>query len=163
MPVPNGHEFELKLELDPRDAGDLRRHPLLAGAEASTRAQCSTYFDTRKNALRKAGYSLRVRSSGGKYVQTVKRTSAGAGLFNRPEWEVPVEHDRPDAAAIAETPVGEIIGADRVGKLVPVVESASNARSGASTMRKARSSSSSTRARFTPAGRNGRCTRSRSS
>src|SRR5579875_2604419 len=114
MPVPNGHEVELKLELDPKDAGDLRNHPLLADAEASTHAQHSTYFDTRKKALRKAGYSLRVRSSGGRYVQTVKRTSNGAGLFNRPEWETSVAHCRPDAEAIAETPVGEIIGADRI-------------------------------------------------
>lgn len=121
--MANGHEVELKLELDPKDAGDLRSHPLLAGAEASTRAQHSTYFDTKKNALRKAGYSLRVRRVDGCNVQTVKQSGGGAGLFDRPEWEVRIDGERPDAEALAETPVGGIIGADRIGKLVPVVES----------------------------------------
>ncbi|MBV9152490.1 MAG: CHAD domain-containing protein, partial [Alphaproteobacteria bacterium] len=110
-------------ELDPAHAGDLRRHPLLADAEASTKEQCSTYFDTKKNVLRKAGYSLRVRRSGGKYVQTVKRTSNGAGLFDRPEWETSVDNAEPNAEAVAATPLGEIIGADRISKLLPVVES----------------------------------------
>ncbi|MEA3001265.1 MAG: triphosphatase, partial [Sphingomonadales bacterium] len=119
-----GHnEVELKLELDPADAGALRGHPLLAGRAASTKEQVSTYFDTRKKAVRKAGYSLRIRRSGGGYVQTVKRATSAAGLFDRPEWEAPVAGGRPEAAALAATPLGGLLGADRIGKLVPVVES----------------------------------------
>ncbi|HEY1604992.1 MAG TPA: CHAD domain-containing protein [Allosphingosinicella sp.] len=122
--MADGHEVELKLELDPKDAGDLRCHPLLAGAAASTRAQSSVYFDTKKRALRKAGYSLRVRRLDDCFIQTVKQAgSGGAGLFNRPEWERSIPSECPDPQALAATPAAAIVGPDRIGKLVPVVES----------------------------------------
>ncbi|HEX5183413.1 MAG TPA: CHAD domain-containing protein [Allosphingosinicella sp.] len=121
--MADGHEVELKLELDPKDAGDLRCHPLLAGAAASTRAQSSTYFDTKKKALRKAGYSLRVRRLDGCFIQTVKQAGGGAGLFSRPEWERSIPSECLDAEAFAATPAAEIVAPDRIGKLVAVVES----------------------------------------
>ena len=121
--MTNGHEVELKLELDPADAGALRSHRLLAGATPSTRAQSSTYFDTSKQALRKAGYTLRVRTAGGSHVQTVKQTGGGAGLFDRPEWEAPVPGPRPDAHALAATPLAALLPPRRLAKLVPLVTS----------------------------------------
>lgn len=118
-----GHkEIELKLEFDPADADSLRRHPLLAGASLVARAQHSTYYDTRKQALRKAGYTLRIRRTGDAHVQTVKRMSGAAGLFDRSEWEAPVDDGRPDAEALAQTPVLDLLGRDKLARLRPVLE-----------------------------------------
>ena len=44
-------------------------------------------------ALHAAGLGLRVRESEGRFVQTLK--AEGDGLFDRPEWEQPVEGAEP--------------------------------------------------------------------
>ena len=68
-------EIELKLEIDSSDAAALRAHPLLSGHETKAARQVSTYFDTGEGALRKAGFSLRVRKSGDR---TSRRSSCRA-------------------------------------------------------------------------------------
>lgn len=89
------HETELKLELTPDDAAVLEASELLGPPEDVTRLR-SIYFDTPDCALREAGLSLRIRSSGRKRIQTIKADQArGAGLFARPEWELPVRNRRP--------------------------------------------------------------------
>ncbi|CAX22455.1 protein of unknown function [Methylorubrum extorquens DM4] len=51
---------------------------------------------------------LRVRAQDGRHVQTAN--SAGDGLFERSEWEGPVNRPEPDKAAIAETPLADALG-----------------------------------------------------
>ncbi|MBV9930252.1 MAG: CHAD domain-containing protein [Alphaproteobacteria bacterium] len=116
-------EVELKLVLEPGAAARLRAHPLLAGVEAQTVEQKSVYFDTRGQALRKAGFSLRIRTAGGRRVQTVKATGASAGLFDRPEWEQAVDGDTPALDAIGRTLLAPLLTAGRARRLVPLVVS----------------------------------------
>jgi inorganic triphosphatase YgiF len=85
-------EIELKLELEEGSAEALKRHPMLGGDPLKSADQLSTYFDTPDHLLRTAGFSLRVRQSSGRFVQTVKQSdSASAGLFDRPEWEEEID------------------------------------------------------------------------
>src|SRR5687768_5994217 len=98
-------EVELKLELDPKNARRLQRLALLAAATGRRRRQLTVYYDTAKGILRKHGYSLRVRSANGRFVQTVKPTTETAGLFARDEWEYQVELIEPDLDKLAGLPL----------------------------------------------------------
>lgn len=113
------HEIELKLEVAPGTAERLMRQPWIAAAQRSTNSQLSTYFDTADNALRKRGFTLRVRSVGGRFIQTVKSLDAGAGLFDRGEWEYEIEGADLDPVKLCSTPLA---GLD-VAQLRPVVRS----------------------------------------
>ncbi|WP_439926080.1 CYTH domain-containing protein [Nitrobacter sp. JJSN] len=56
----------------------------------------SVYFDTTEQHLHKAAFSLRIRHTGKRRVQTLKAVGkATAGLFVRPEWERDIESDIP--------------------------------------------------------------------
>ncbi len=101
-------EIELKLELTGGEES-LARHPLLAGIDPAEAAQSSTYFDTKAGLVRRAGFSLRVRQSGDRFVQTVKASAGAAGLFDRAEWEAAVGGSTPDRAALGATPLGAIL------------------------------------------------------
>jgi triphosphatase len=118
-----GREVELKLEIAPRDAKRLRRHPALAAAEPREQEQLSVYFDTKTMKLSKAHLTLRVRQIGGAFVQTVKAEGTSAGMFDRPEWERPVRSLEPEAAAAAGTPVADLLGPGAFAKLAPVIRS----------------------------------------
>ena len=114
-------EVELKLELSLSAAEALQRSGVLPGAPRITRHR-SVYFDTPDHQLAAAGLSLRIRTDGDNRIQTVKAGGApAAGLFARPEWEMPVEDDRPllDDA----TPVRAMLGqtADAVEPLFDVL------------------------------------------
>ena len=114
-------EVELKLELTLPAAEALQRSGVLTGAPRVTRHR-SIYFDTPDHQLAAAGLSLRIRADGDGRIQTVKAGGApAAGLFARPEWEMPVEDDRPllDDA----TPVRAMLGeaADAVEPLFDVL------------------------------------------
>ena len=104
-------EIELKLECEPSDLTTLQDHPLLREAAAQDEAElASVYFDTPDRQLLAAKLGLRVRESGGRFVQTLK--AEGDGLFDRPEWEQPVERSEPDRAALADTPFARLVEAD---------------------------------------------------
>lgn len=115
-------EIELKLEIDEGGASLLRGHPLLSGRKAKAAQQVSTYFDTDDETLRKAGFSLRVRQAGDRYVQTIKQNGhASAGLFERPEWERKVAGSDVDLAAAEETPLGDILTGKVRKRLGPII------------------------------------------
>jgi len=89
-------EIELKLEIAPRDLRRLRASPLLKGTSEKVDRLVSHYFDTPDHKLRRAGYTLRVREKREGGIQTVKQESGhAAGLFVRPEWEMPVKGHKP--------------------------------------------------------------------
>lgn len=111
-------EIELKLEL-PREAVEAFEQSSLI-PDTGERAELSTiYFDTPDRLLRRQGYSLRIRRSGDKRVQTVKADSAegGGGLFARGEWEMPVADDRP--VIDTRTPLAAALG-DAAESIEPI-------------------------------------------
>jgi len=90
-------ETELKLELAPSEQARLNLAGLSAVPDGRAKSLISTYYDTPDQQLRKGGYSLRVRESGGRYVQTVKaQPNAASGFFVRPEWEHEIPRARPE-------------------------------------------------------------------
>lgn len=119
--MKGGREIELKLELRPDSVAALRELPVLAGIDARTAVQSSTYFDTPDQAIRNAGFSLRVRRVGTRFIQTVKQGGEGAaGLFDRPEWEEEVASAEPDLQRAAETPLDAVLTKKVRRKLAPV-------------------------------------------
>jgi len=112
-------EVELKLEIASEDAGKFEASGLLAGAPKKMR-QISTYFDTPDHDVANAGFSLRIRRSGKKRVQTIKADGgSAAGLFIRSEWERAAENDTPvlDFA----TPLPSLLG-DKIDAIAPAFE-----------------------------------------
>ncbi|RQS09089.1 CYTH and CHAD domain-containing protein [Burkholderia sp. Bp8998] len=123
-------EQELKLRIAPKDLAKLRRAPLLAHGRAEpdppTRLT-STYFDTPDLALHGGRASLRVRADGRRRVQTLKLEGVvEAGVFDRSEFEVPVDSDAPNLTLLheaipADTDCGKLIRDPAVAaRLAPV-------------------------------------------
>ncbi|EZP70776.1 Ceramide glucosyltransferase [Sphingomonas paucimobilis] len=110
-------EVELKLEL-PRDAVEAFERSALIPGEGDRAELNAIYFDTPGSALRALGYSLRIRRSGGKRIQTVKADhgESGGGLFARGEWEMPVKDDQP--VIDTRTPLPSALG-DAAGLIAP--------------------------------------------
>ena len=116
-------EFELKLECEPNKAEDLKRH--LAGARSGnshTETITSVYFDTRDKKLGDAGVSLRVRSLGGRHIQTIKTLQPGQ-LFSRWEWEQEIKGPRPDLRGAKDTALEPLSKQDLAELLRPIFES----------------------------------------
>jgi inorganic triphosphatase YgiF len=112
-------EVELKLDVSPDAGAVLEASELLAG-EPERQQLHATYFDTPDQALRNAGFSLRIRTSGTTRIQTIKADgAASAGLFLRSEWEMEVESDTP--VLDHTTPVLAKLGA-RGEEIVPSFE-----------------------------------------
>jgi triphosphatase len=112
-------ETELKLDLTPEavaafvNSDILPENPVIA-------EQRSVYFDTREQDLFASGFSLRVRQSEGQRIQTVKAVgTSAAGMFARPEWERPVETDRP--VLDDTTPIRTLLG-DKANHIAPAFE-----------------------------------------
>ncbi|MGZ8285178.1 MAG: CYTH and CHAD domain-containing protein [Allosphingosinicella sp.] len=103
-------EVELKLELPPGEIEAFRHAPVLGDPARRPVDQLTTYFDTDKGELRKAGYSLRLRRKGRACLQTVKHRGADSGGFSsRAEWETKVETPQLDFEALKATPVGKLL------------------------------------------------------
>lgn len=132
-PAAAPREIELKLNLDPARAADLLESPILRRHRvgASTRAAAvSVYFDFPDGALARAGYTLRVRSSGpdslGGHLQTCKRTTGASGVMNdRAEWNHPLANGEPDLALVRrESPdLQRLVGRRRNASLRPLYAS----------------------------------------
>ncbi|MFK3667039.1 CHAD domain-containing protein [Ochrobactrum teleogrylli] len=87
-------EIELKLEISPADLEKIALSSFL-GQPAATRELHSVYFDTGDCRLFDHGFTLRIRRSGEKTIQTVKATGSNASLFARSEWETPARTNTP--------------------------------------------------------------------
>ncbi len=103
-------ETELKFELGPDSVERLTGHPLFSNP-GRTKSLRAVYFDTPSHALRNAGFSVRVRQSGGKYVQTVKQRTGGQ-LITRSEWGAEVPSEALDLAELDKTPAGAVLHAE---------------------------------------------------
>ena len=122
--VVESQEVELKLELPPGEIEALRHAPVLGDPARRPVDQVTTYFDTAKGELRKAGYSLRLRRKGRSFLQTVKHRGADSGGFSsRAEWEKKLDSAELDFEALKATPVGKLLSKrDMQKRLRPVSE-----------------------------------------
>jgi len=120
--MPNSQEVELKLALLDRDFDRLEKARLIRTARASARQErlTSVYYDTRKCKLRKRGVSLRVRSDGERYLQTIK--AASRDLLSRGEWESEIAGATPDLKAARGTALEPLLSEKLRRKLKPVFE-----------------------------------------
>jgi triphosphatase len=112
-------EVELKLAISQDAAEAIEASGVIPG-KSTTAVQRSIYFDTPDQQLAEAGLTLRIRSSKGKRIQTVKAGDGSAsGLFARSEWEQVVESDRP--VIDDTTPIRVLVGDDD-GDISPLFE-----------------------------------------
>ena len=97
-------ELELKLELTSEQLQLIAADPVLRRlrvGEPETRALRSIYFDSPDQRPREAGVSLRVRSDGEHWVQTIKRgTGVTSGVSSPTEVETVVGGPEPDLSSI---------------------------------------------------------------
>jgi inorganic triphosphatase YgiF len=105
MSVARENELELKLELTPEELRRLHSHPALGDLAVSdpvTRILRSIYYDTPDHRLKMLGISLRLRSDGEGWLQTVKSgTAVEAGVSSPLEIEAPTAGPEPDVGRIA--------------------------------------------------------------
>ncbi len=117
-------ETELKLAVPPGHGARLLEHPAFRAALASPpeeQHEVTTYFDTPDLALARKGFSLRVKRTGGRRVQTLKGgNTANSVALRRGEWEWPIEQDEPDLGLLAQLPLDGAEPGNIDGHLEPV-------------------------------------------
>ncbi len=115
------YEVELKFSLTPADAERLRDHPIWRSASPSPAAEqlISVYYDTPDWGLQAMGLTLRVRTVGERFVQTVK-SADGPGLFGRGEWETDLASDTLNREAALLTPLAKALDEGEFAELAPV-------------------------------------------
>ena len=105
-------EIELKLAIDPADVTAFRRLPVLREKcvdGPARRKVLNVYFDTPGFALRASAMALRLRKSGGSWLQTLKTAGGSAGgLHHRGEWEYPLSVPQLDLALFRQTPLAKL-------------------------------------------------------
>ncbi|CCE02753.1 CYTH and CHAD domain-containing protein [Bradyrhizobium sp. STM 3809] len=98
-----GHEIELKLVVDPAQLAGFNAAPIVvthARNKGTRKHLKSIYYDTPKQTLWKNGFTLRVRQTGARFVQTVKAQHSDDPL-KRGEWEASVTSMEPDLSLAA--------------------------------------------------------------
>ncbi|TYL84875.1 CYTH and CHAD domain-containing protein [Bradyrhizobium cytisi] len=99
---PPTTEIELKLIVAPDRLAGFNDAPIIATnmRNKGTRKHLkAVYYDTPKRALRRDGFSFRVRQSGARFTQTVK-AEFGNDPLRRGEWEAAVPSMAPDIALV---------------------------------------------------------------
>ncbi len=99
----SGHEIELKLLVAPEHLADFNSASVITAHARNKGARkhlTSVYYDTPRRMLWKNGFTLRVRQSGSRFVQTVKAQHSDDPL-KRGEWEATVPSLAPDPALAA--------------------------------------------------------------
>lgn len=116
-------ETELKLWLHPGDIGAFRLLPRLQRARPREERLRTIYFDTPGFKLARHGIALRVRRTGGRWVQTFKTEGErSGGLSKRLELETPVGKPMPDLSRLPAEVVDRFIRKKWRAALVPVYE-----------------------------------------
>jgi len=105
-------EIELKLEIAPEAAKRLLVESWLCDGHSEAQPQLTVYYDTADGEISRRGFTLRVRSVGDRYIQTVKTLAAGAGLFERGEWEYEIGGIELDPQCLARTPLAHFESAE---------------------------------------------------
>ncbi len=115
-------EIELKLAASPEALETLRGADLIARHarnQGVTRRLDAVYYDTPDRLLDRNGLSLRVRRSGKRHVQTLKRSGSGDPLA-RDEWEVALPDGTLDLSLLPLADIGEPLASLSAGQLAPV-------------------------------------------
>lgn len=116
-------ETELKLWLHPGDIETFRALPRLARARPHAQRLRTIYFDTPDFRLASHGIALRVRRSGGRWVQTLKTEGEkGGGLSQRLELETAVAGPRPDFSRLPAETVDSLVKKKWRARLAPAYE-----------------------------------------
>jgi inorganic triphosphatase YgiF len=117
-------EVELKLEFEPADAAHIAAHPALAASlgPAEDMDLVSTYFDTPDCALHRLGVYVRIRDSGGRYVQTIKSAKSKTELLERLEWEREIPNGTLDLDGLEGTALEPLLTPEIRAALRPVFE-----------------------------------------
>ncbi|MFC3461470.1 CYTH and CHAD domain-containing protein [Massilia haematophila] len=121
-------ETELKLQVPPAQLERIRQHPMLAQLAAAGAVEhqlVDTYYDTAAHDLWKQGLTLRVRESGGAWIQTVKTAAATSpGLHERGEWECALPDATPQPALLArqikQEALSQALADAEAGQLLPI-------------------------------------------
>ncbi|MEJ0020454.1 MAG: CHAD domain-containing protein [Acetobacteraceae bacterium] len=117
------NEVELKLLVPSGGLERLREAPIItrhARSAGTTRRLEAVYYDTPERTLFSHGLSLRVRRSGRRFTQTLKRAPANGQPFARGEWEVPTGSLAPDFSAMPMAEIGAPFDTLAAGELRPV-------------------------------------------
>jgi inorganic triphosphatase YgiF len=115
-------EVELKFDLDPGDVDAVLCAPPLEAAECGAVSYETIYFDTPDRALDRAGFSLRVRHAGDRFIQTIKQKNGGSvGLFVRREWEADVPDFAVAPALLETSELRRILARKGIASLQPVM------------------------------------------
>lgn len=114
-------EIELKLELDPDNLPLIRQDPLFAHSESYSADQVTLYYDTPETKLKKHGLTLRVRSAGGRFIQTVKPITDSVGLIAREEIECEVRSLKPNLAVLSGHPIRALLSNGEAKRLKPLI------------------------------------------
>lgn len=115
-------EIELKLAVSPEAMETLRGADVIARHarnQGVTRRLDAVYYDTPDRLLDRNGLSLRVRRSGKRHVQTLKRSGAGDPLA-RDEWEAALPDGALDLSLLPLAEIGEPLASLSAGQLAPV-------------------------------------------
>ncbi len=114
-------EIELKLDVDPDNLPLVRQDPIFARAESHSLDQVTVYYDTPETKLKKHGFTLRVRSAGGRFVQTVKPLTDNVGLVSREEIEFEVRSLKPDLRQLSDHPIHRLLARGEEKRLKPII------------------------------------------
>src|SRR5262245_37613158 len=96
-------EIEVKLRADPDKIAKFRRSPWWRGLQRLDRQSLhSVYYDTGDRRLRDYHISLRTRTDGHSFVQTLKMLDAGLDSVSRREWETVVPDPIPDPTLVID-------------------------------------------------------------
>ena len=106
-------EIELKLLLPPEHLPGLGRVPAVAAATRArpvSRHVHSVYYDTPERDLARRGMALRLRRSGGRWIQTLKTEGrVRGGLHQRGEYEAPAAAQLLNLVALSQTPAAALL------------------------------------------------------
>jgi inorganic triphosphatase YgiF len=119
------HEVELKFLAPAGVLDELRKAPVITrrAIDHGVASQLDTiYYDTTDQELYRYGLSLRVRRSGGGYVQTLKRGPVHGRPFTRGEWETPIASIAPDPALLPVSEIGPALARFAANTFDPIFE-----------------------------------------
>jgi inorganic triphosphatase YgiF len=109
----SGKELELKLKVTPEELQRIGAHPALEDLTVGkpvTKTLRSIYFDTPDHRLHAHGISLRLRTAGDGWLQTIKRDMGVTnGVSNPDEIEAVVDGPEPDLSAIGDRKLRQTI------------------------------------------------------